>query len=430
MEYLQNLSMDVWAWLQVNVFVTEVLIQIGVLALITLLAKFSSKLANKKITALTRKNSFLKKIEDFIDPLYFPVVLLIFVLAAETVGPIFKMDIEVLEMVAYLAAVWIVSRFFTRFIRNQPLAKGVTIIILVMASLNYFDLLDQVATSLKGQSFDFGEITVTAYNIIWGLLTLFFFIWVAVAVSRIIEAQLKTMRSVTPSARVLLVKVSKIFLVILAFLIGLNTMGINLTALAVFGGALGVGIGFGLQKIVSNFISGLVLLMDKSIKPGDVIEIQDTFGSINKLASRYTSVITRDGTEYLIPNEDMVTQVVINWSHTNRVVRRKIPVTVDYKTDLYRARELMNEAAKSHDRSLENPQPITHVKGFGENGVNLELRFWINDPEAGVTNVSSEVMLKIWDNFREEGIEFPFPQRTIHFADDKPAKKRKLKKNK
>ena len=171
-------------------------------------------------------------------------------------------------------------------------------------------------------------------------------------------------------------------------------------------------------------------MMDKSIKPGDVIETQDTFGTINKMAARYTSVITRDGTEYLIPNEDMVTQPVINWSHTNRVVRRKIPVTVAYKTDLYRAREIMNEAAAAHERALEDPKPITHVLGFGDSGVELQLRFWINDPENGVTNVSSEVMLFIWDKFQEEGIEFPYPQRVIHFAGDAPSKKRKFRKKK
>jgi len=337
---------------------------------------------------------------------------------------------DILEAAAYLAAVWIISRFFTRFIRNQSLSRAVAMTIFSIAALVYFELLDPLTSALKNQTFQLGESSVAIYDIIWGLFTLFFFVWLALVFSKVINAQLKTTRGVSPSARVLLVKVSKIFLVTIAIMVGLNTMGIDLTALAVFGGALGVGIGFGLQKIVSNFISGVVLLMDKSIKPGDVIEIKDTFGSINKLASRYTSVITRDGTEYLIPNEDMVTQVVINWSHTNKIVRRKIPVSVAYKTDIYRAREIMNEAARSHERTLENPTAITHVKGFGENGVDLELRFWIRDPEKGVTNVSSEVMLKIWDRFKEEGIQFPYPQRMVHFAGGLPAKNSSGKKKK
>ena len=207
-------------------------------------------------------------------------------------------------------------------------------------------------------------------------------------------------------------------------------MGIDLTALAVFGGALGVGLGFGLQKVVSNFISGVILLMDRSIKPGDVIQIQDTYGSINKLAARYTSVITRDGTEYLIPNEDMITQPVINWSHTNRVVRRRIPLSVSYKTDLDEAIAIMNSAAADNERVLEEPAPRTLLKGFGENGVDLELRMWINDPEEGVSNIGSQVMMEIWNRFHAAGVEFPFPQRVVHFAADAPAKKKMVRKKK
>ncbi len=421
---------DVWAWLQAQVLIPDALIQIVLVIGFAVLAQFAAKLINRKITAISQRGKLLSKIEDFIDPLYFPAVLLIFIFLAQGAGNLLDYPTDVLIIAGKLATAWIVIRLLTRFITTQQLARTVALLIWAIAALNIFKLLEPLIQTLESAAIPIGDTTVSAYNIIWGLLTLIFFIWVAVALSKIIEAQLKTMRGVTPSVRVLLVKVSKIFLITIAFLVGLNTMGINLTALAVFGGALGVGLGFGLQKVVSNFISGVVLLMDKSIKPGDVIEIQDTFGTINKMATRYTSVITRDGTEYLIPNEDIITQAVINWSHTNRVVRRKIPVTVAYKTDLYRAREVMNEAAAAHERALEDPKPITHVISFGDNGVELQLRFWINDPENGVTNVSSEVMLGIWDRFHEEGIEFPYPQRVIHFAGDAPPKKRAPKKKK
>lgn len=216
-------------------------------------------------------------------------------------------------------------------------------------------------------------------------------------------------------------KVIKIFLITFAFLIALNSTGIDLTALAVFGGALGVGLGFGLQKVVSNFISGMILLLDRSIKPGDVIEIGETYGSINSLAARYTSVITRDGTEFLIPNEDMITQQVINWTHSHSNVRRRIPISVAYESDLVRALEILKEAANNHTRVLKYPEPRSLLKGFGDNGVDLELRMWISDPQNGVSNVSSDVMLEIWDKFHEEGIEFPFPQRVIHYATGKGA---------
>ncbi len=430
MDKLSEIWMTIAAWFQDNVLVPEVLGQLVLLAALAVLAGFFVKVTNKKLIALTSSKKALSRFEDFIDPLYFPAILLLFIFIARTAGKLFDQPVNVIEGAGILTIAWIFIRLFTRFIKSQKLARFLTIVVVFIAGLKITKLLDPLINILRGVSITFGETTVSAYDVIWGLLTLVIFIWVGLALSRLIEGQLKSMRGVNPSLKVLLTKVSKIVLIFFAFLISLNTMGIDLTALAVFGGALGVGLGFGLQKVVSNFISGVILLMDRSIKPGDVIEIQDTFGSINALAARYTSVITRDGTEYLIPNEDMITQPVINWSHTNRIVRRKIPVSVAYKTDLYRAREIMNEAALSLERVLKDPAPITHVISFGDNGVELEIRFWINDPENGVTNISSEVMLAIWDRFHEEGIEFPFPQRVIHYANEKGAKKKPAAKKK
>jgi small-conductance mechanosensitive channel len=193
-------------------------------------------------------------------------------------------------------------------------------------------------------------------------------------------------------------------------------MGIDLTALAVFGGAIGVGLGLGLQKVVSNFISGVILLLDKSIKPGDVIEISNTYGKINKLAARYTSVISRDGREHLVPNEDIITQPVINWTFSSNRVRRHLPVNVSYKADIEKAMNLMMQAANETPRVIKNPEPRVLIKSFGDNGVDLELRMWIIDSENGVSNIASDVYLQIWHKFNEEGIEFPYPQRDIHIV--------------
>jgi small-conductance mechanosensitive channel len=213
---------------------------------------------------------------------------------------------------------------------------------------------------------------------------------------------------------VLLAKLAKIFLVTVAVLAAVTSVGINWAALAVFGGAVGVGIGFGLQKVVSNLISGVILLLDRSIKPGDVIEVGETYGWINKLAARYTSVITRDGREHLVPNEDMITMPVINWTYSSTKVRRHIPVGVSYKADLRKAMDLMIAAALETPRVLDDPDPKCLIKGFGDSAVNLELRLWIADPQNGVANVASDVMLKIWDKFHEHGIEIPYPQRDLH----------------
>ncbi|MGB5604053.1 MAG: mechanosensitive ion channel domain-containing protein, partial [Gammaproteobacteria bacterium] len=179
-------------------------------------------------------------------------------------------------------------------------------------------------------------------------------------------------------------------------------------------GALGVGLGFGLQKIFSNLVSGIILLMDKSIKPGDVISLGTTFGWINYLGLRYTSVITRDGIEHLIPNEELITQRVENWSFSDNLVRLKAPIGISYNSDVRLAMKLCIEAAEIVPRVELAPEPRVQLMGFGDSSVNLELRIWIDDPQQGRANILSEVLLNVWDKFHEHGITIPFPQRDLH----------------
>ena len=193
-----------------------------------------------------------------------------------------------------------------------------------------------------------------------------------------------------------------------------DLFGNHLTALTVFGGALGIGIGLGLQKVASNLVSGLTLLMDKSIKPNDVIAVGDTYGWIASLGARYAAVRTRDGIEHLIPNEELITQRVENWSHSDKTVRLKVPVGISYKSDVRLAMRLCLEAAGTVERVLAAPEPRCLLRGFGDSSVDLEIRIWIDDPEEGRANVMSEVLLGVWDRFHEHGIEIPFPQRDLH----------------
>ena len=195
------------------------------------------------------------------------------------------------------------------------------------------------------------------------------------AASKLLKLQLKNVPDLTPSVEVLILKLVRFSLIFLAILIALSAVGIELTSLAVLSGAIGIGIGFGLQKIISNFISGIILLLDRSIRPGDVIEVAGTYGQVKNLGARYTSVITRDGTEYLIPNENMITEQVINWSYSNTNVRRKIPIGVSYSSDIDLARELVLESCAETDRIMTAPAPKCHLVGFGDNSVDLEAPF-------------------------------------------------------
>lgn len=205
----------------------------------------------------------------------------------------------------------------------------------------------------------------------------------------------------------------------LAFLLAVDLLGIDLTALAVFSGAFGLAIGFGLQKTIGNLIAGIILLMDKSIKPGDVIAIADqagqsTFGQIRKIGVRAVSLVTRDQKEYLIPNENLMINQVENWSYSSRNVRVSVPVGVSYQADLDRAEKLMLQAAKSCKRVLDSPPPVVWMKGFGDNAVQFAIQCWIQDPEEGVGNVQSAVLKQVWALFKEHGIELPYPQRDLH----------------
>ena len=218
-------------------------------------------------------------------------------------------------------------------------------------------------------------------------------------------------------------KLARLVLIGLAIIIGLQSIGFDLTSITVLSGAIGLGLGFGLQKVVSNLVSGVILLLDKSIKPGDVISLGDTFGWISSLGARYVSVVTRDGKEYLIPNEDLITREVVNWSHSDEYVRLDINFGTSYGDDPHLVRRIAIDAAQSVDRVLKFRAPVCHIVGFGDSSVDYILRFWIQDPSDGLTNVRGAVFLALWDAFAAEGISIPFPQREVRIlnGEDAPA---------
>ena len=227
-------------------------------------------------------------------------------------------------------------------------------------------------------------------------------------------ARIRTNEDISPSMQVLIVKIMQIAFYAAAFFIGVRAIGIDLTGLAVLSGAIGVGLGFGLQKVVSNLVSGVIILLDKSIKPGDVISLGDTFGWINSLGARYVSVVTRDGKEYLIPNEDLITGQVVNWSHSNDFVRLDIYFGTAYHDNPHDVRRIAIEAAQSVDRVLSFRPTVCHIVGFGDSSVDYILRFWIKDPTGGLTNIRGNGYLALWDAFSENGISIPFPQQDVH----------------
>lgn len=236
-------------------------------------------------------------------------------------------------------------------------------------------------------------------------------------VNRVLAQWVASARGLDPTQKLLFQKLAGIAAVVVAFFIGVDLLEIDLTAFTVFSGAFGLAVGFGMQKTIGNLIAGIILLMDRSIKPGDVIVVGDSFGWVNKIGVRAVSVVTRDGKEHLIPNENLMTQEVENWSYTDRNVRVRIPVTVSYTCDLKLAQELMLRAAAESSRVLDSPKSNVWLLAFGENGVEHEILAWISDPESGVGNVKSDVLNRLWGLFQEHGITVPLPQREVRMLD-------------
>jgi small-conductance mechanosensitive channel len=229
-----------------------------------------------------------------------------------------------------------------------------------------------------------------------------------------VQQRLATTTDIDPSLSFAMTRFLKFFLFSLGVLITLDTAGVNLSTLTIFGGALGLGLGFGLQNIANNLVSGIILLVDRSVKQGDVITVGDSYGWVVKLGARYIVVRTRDGVEKLIPNANLIATEITNWSHSDRAVRLHVKTMVSYKTDPFQVRDLLLHVADNHPRVLKYPQPNVLFVNFGENGMEFELRIWINDPQEGIENVRSAMRFEIWKLFKEHGIDIPYPQRELH----------------
>ena len=407
-------------WLEGTVLSYQTLGQLGVIFLLWVVSLGLAKLLSFLFPHGFDRFELYQRLKPQLTPLYDLVLWFILILGVKAVADQQQVPSYALNIAASLILAWVVIRLATSLIESREIARLIRSFAWVLAALNIVGWLSPLIDMLEGVTFSLGQGEVSIYGILTGILTMLALVWLALVVSGFMENWLRKVPAVNPSARVLLSKVARIVLVAAAFLFAVSSVGIDLTVFAVFGGAIGVGLGFGLQKVVSNFISGVILLMDRSIKPGDVVEISGTYGRINKLAGRYTSVISRDGREHLIPNEDMVTQTVVNWTFSHRMVRRHLPVGISYKSDVDMAIKLMIEAADEIPRILQDPAPRVLIKGFGDSAIDLELRMWIRDAKNGVSNVASEVYYKIWHKFNDNGVEFPYPQRDIHIVSQKP----------
>lgn len=322
-----------------------------------------------------------------------------------------------LFVVWQLALAWLFINFAAAFIRNQVLYRLVAVAAWIVVALNILGIRKATERVLASVGVQLGEINVTPLLLIKTGVFLAVALWLVFTLVRFLEFRLNKTEGLTPSVRVLIGQLAKFVLVVVAIVVVLSSAGIDLSAFALFSGALGVGLGFGLQKIVANFTSGLILLMDKSIKPGDVISVGQSFGWVGAMGARYTSVQTREGKEYLIPNEDLITSQVVNWSFSNDRVRLETDFGVAYNSNPHHVIRVAIAAVKDVARVIEEPEPRCFLTGFGDSSLDFTLRFWIRDPSSGLGNLRGDVYLALWDAFKREGIEIPYPVRDVRLPD-------------
>lgn len=320
-----------------------------------------------------------------------------------------------------LLTAWIVIRLVTLVIRSTFWSRVAFYLAWPIAALDAFGVLDDAVAYLQSVSIPLGktpEGAVTTFSALDAVRVIVIFValfWIASFVNRFLKSRISGIEELTPSLQALLIKILNIVLPVAALLLALQIVGFNFATLAIFGGAVGLGIGLGLQRTISNFFAGFTLIADKSIKPGDVVEVGETFGWVTEMNARYVTIRTRDGKAHLVPNDRFIEEGVVNWSHSDRAVRLHARFGVSYGTeDLRAVKKVAEEVAAAAERVLKTPAPICNLVEFGESAIVYDLRFWINDPTNGVANVTSQVMLALWDRLKDLGVEMPVAQRDIH----------------
>lgn len=416
-ELFSSAQVTIAAWLD---FLLQpwTFIQLAILLVIYLVSLYLSKFIEPPIEAWARKLKVNKATLRFVVALLrrFEWILFVgFSWGAFTIlrATTWTSRSYLVSVAVSLASAWLIIAVLSNVIRSRTIARLVAIIGWIIAALSIVGLLDSVREFLDTIAFTFGNFRLSVLLVIQGTILITGLLWLATATANYTDRRITQIDDLAPSLKVLLGKIIKIALVVAALAVAFSSVGIDLTALTVFSGAVGVGIGFGLQKVVSNFISGIIILLDKSIKPGDTISLGDTFGWIRELRARFVSVVTRDGKEFLIPNEDFITQQVVNWSYSNDLIRLDVTFGVSYDANPHEVSKLAISAVCDLERISPEKAPVCWLTGFGDSSLDFVLRFWVTDPQNGLTNIRGKVMLALWDVFSENNINIPYPHREI-----------------
>lgn len=398
-------------WGALGAFKAASLYEIACLIAIPLLSLLIGTALNRYIDRRPNKTLGFA-VMDFCAPLVSSVLTVLLSVVALQLFHHFEIQTYILPFGLKLAIAWFAIQLVMLMSSHRSAGWLIACFIMPITLLHLFDLWGITTQILSDISFKLGSVEVSLYLILKGITVIFILHWLASFSVRMTDMRLRRITSMRASNRTLIIKIFQILIYCMIFMVGMQMLGINLTALSIFSGALGVGLGFGLQKIASNFISGIILLFEKSIEVGDMIELADgTIGTIRLTQARYTLIETFDGRDIMIPNEEFISQRVTSWTHSSLEARTEIQVSVGYESDIELAQKLMIEAAKSHPKCHPSRAPMCVMNAFGDSGIALQLFFWVANVTDGRMEPRSDVMLAILKAFKANNISIPYPQR-------------------
>lgn len=415
LDELARLYAPALAWLNANLLAGDPVMQLIAIVGAFLVARLLSRRLQPHLAHLHERVAPVgRRAVRHLVPLSLPILWLLLQWFSLVALRRAELPAPAVQAAVALLAAWVGVRLASSLIASTFWSRAIAAIVVVGAALKFLGLWTPTLHVLDEMAVTVGAVRLSVRGVIEATLILTVLWWAATAAARLLDRWAERLPDVSPSGRVLLGKTFRFAALSLAVVAALHAIGVDLTTLAVFSGAVGLGIGFGLQKVFSNLVSGMILLLDRSVKPGDVIAVGGHYGWIDALGARYVSVVTRDGIEHLIPNEDLISNRVENWSHSNNLLRVHVPFGIAYDSDLPRAVALAEQAAGDVRRVLPEPRPRCLVLAFADSSINLELRFWISDPRNGLRNVQSDVLMRLWQVFAQHGVTLPYPQRDLH----------------
>lgn len=422
-ENLQGISLLVagisqfWAWMYREVFEKDSLYELVIIASLIMLAFFLGRKAqrgiNKKIHSTDPKSRF-GRIGQAVSIAIIPFIFYFLSLVIVTITNFVNLDDTLITLFANLSGAWGIIRFVTILASDSFKIKVVAFVLWVVSAIYLSGTLGFTLEWLTTHRVDVSSLHASVLDILGTSVLVMILLWAVSFGTTLIADKLEHEKGISQSGRQLFILIIKVVAWVIIIAFGLDLLGLDISVITVFSGAFGLGLGFGLKNVFSNLICGFILLIDKAVKPGDIIRVDGVWGELTSLKARYSTIVTRSGTEHIIPNEHLITREIENLTHSSSTVRVSIPVAVGYGTDLKLASEILINIANKANRVLTNPGPAVRINELGDNAINMELRIWISDPGKGVGAIRTEVLKRVVEEFEARSISIPFPQLQVH----------------